>query len=64
MYTEKSFHGQPRLEYRALSFFFIDKKAIFVLFHCFYTGDYFQLTFLFIQNKAVIMSRTSEDQSS
>ncbi len=65
MYTEKSFHGQPRLEYHALSqqnklFFFIEKSPLcsVSLDHCFYAGDSFQLTFLFIPNKAVIMSRT------
>ncbi len=62
MYTEKSFHGHPRLEYHALSqqnklFFFIEKKALFVLF-LWIIVCMLVITFLFIPNKAVIMSRT------
>ncbi len=64
MYTEKSFHGQPGLEYHALSqqntLFSLLKKSPLCsisLDDCFYAGDSFQLTFLFIPNKAVIMSR-------
>ncbi len=65
MYTEKSFHRQPRLEYHALSkkniIFSCLKKSPLCsvsLDHCFYAGDSFTLTFLFIPNKVMIMSRT------
>ncbi len=63
IYTEKSFDGQPRLENHALSqqnkLFSLLKKSplCFVsLDHCFYAGDSFQITFLFIPNKAVIVT--------
>ncbi len=61
MYTEKCFHGQPGSEYHALSQqnTLIEKSPLcsISLDDCFYAGDSFQLTFLFIPNKAVIMSR-------
>ncbi len=43
MYTEKSFHGQPRLEYHAFSqqnkrFSLLKNKALFVLFLCVRSG--------------------------
>ncbi len=62
MYTgekkkRKNFYGQPRISCTWTFFLYwiiIIKTPLcsLSLNHCFYTGDFFQLTFLFIPNKA------------